>query len=195
MKTMNFLVAGVGGQGALLVSNILADVGVRAGYDVKKSEVHGMAQRGGDVTTTVRWGDKVYSPLIGPGEADYLLALEKLEALRYLVMLRPGGTAVIGDQSIPPLSVSSGNDVYPDDEQVRRVLSQVTDHYHIIPSVRLAEELGNARMHNLVLLGALSTFLDNVSLDLWLQSIEKQVPARFIESNKRAFQVGRETLT
>ncbi len=192
MKTMNFLVTGVGGQGALLASNILADVGVRAGYDVKKSEVHGMAQRGGSVTSTVRWGNKVYSPLIGQGEADYLLALEKLEALRYMGMLRPGGTAVVGDQSIPPLSVSSGDDVYPDDDQVRRVLSQVTDDYYLIPSVHLAEELGNTRAHNVVLLGALSTFIDDVPPDVWLQSIEERVPKRFVELNKRAFQVGRE---
>jgi indolepyruvate ferredoxin oxidoreductase beta subunit len=192
MTAINFLVTGVGGQGALLVSNILADVGVRAGYDVKKSEVHGMAQRGGSVTSTVRWGNKVYSPLIGQGEADYLLALEKLEALRYVGMLRPGGTAIVGDLDIPPLSVSSGDDVYPDDEQVRRVLSQVTDDYHFIPSVRLAEELGNARAHNVVLLGALSTFIDDVPPDVWLQSVEERVPKRFIELNKRAFQVGRE---
>jgi indolepyruvate ferredoxin oxidoreductase beta subunit len=192
MKTMNFLVTGVGGQGALLASNILADVGVRAGYDVKKSEVHGMAQRGGSVTSTVRWGNKVYSPLIGQGEADYLLALEKLEALRYVGMLRPGGTAIVGDLGIPPLSVSSGDDVYPDDEQVRQVLSEVTDDYHLIPSVRLAGELGNARAHNVVLLGALSTFVDDVPPDVWLQSIEERVPKRFLELNKRAFQVGRE---
>ncbi len=195
MKTVNFLIAGVGGQGALLVSNVLADVGVRAGYDVKKSEVHGMAQRGGDVTTTVRWGDKVYSPLIGPGEADYLLSLEKLEALRYVGMLRPGGTAIVGDQGIPPLSVSSGNDVYPDDEEIRRVLGQVTDDYHLIPSVRLAEELGNARVHNVVLLGAFSTFLDDVPPDVWLQSVEAQVPPKFLELNRRAFQVGRKAVS
>jgi len=192
MKTVNFLVTGVGGQGALLASNILADVGVRAGYDVKKSEVHGMAQRGGSVTSTVRWGNKVYSPLIGQGEADYLLALEKLEALRYAGMLRPGGTAIVGDLGIPPLTVSSGDDVYPDDEQVRRVLSQVTDDYHLIPSVRLAEELGNARAHNVVLLGALSTFIDDVPLDVWLQSVRERVPKRFVELNEQAFQAGRE---
>jgi indolepyruvate ferredoxin oxidoreductase beta subunit len=192
MKTMNFLVTGVGGQGALLVSNILADVGVRAGYDVKKSEVHGMAQRGGSVTSTVRWGKVVYSPLIGQGEADYLLALEKLEALRYMSMLRPGGTAVVGDMGIPPLSVSSGDDVYPDDEEVRRVLSQVTDDYHFIPSVHLAEELGNARAHNVVLLGTLSTFLGDVPTDVWLQSIRERVPKRFVELNERAFHAGRE---
>jgi indolepyruvate ferredoxin oxidoreductase beta subunit len=192
MKTMNFLVTGVGGQGALLASNILADVGVRSGYDVKKSEVHGMAQRGGSVTSTVRWGEVVYSPLIGQGEADYLLALEKLEALRYVEMLRPGGTAIVGDQGIPPLSVSYGDDVYPDDEQVRRVLSQVTDDYHLIPSIRLAEELGNARAHNVVLLGTLSSFIDDVPPDIWLQSIKERVPKRFVELNKRAFQAGRE---
>jgi indolepyruvate ferredoxin oxidoreductase beta subunit len=192
MKTMNFLVTGVGGQGALLASNILADVGVRSGYDVKKSEVHGMAQRGGSVNSTVRWGEVVYSPLISQGEADYLLALEKLEALRYLEMLRPGGTAVVGNLGIPPLSVSSGDDIYPNDEQVRQALSQVTDDYHLIPSVHLAEELGNARAHNVVLLGALSTFIDDVLPDVWLQSIEERVPKRFVELNKRAFQAGRE---
>jgi len=192
MRTMNFLIAGVGGQGALLVSNVLADVGIRVGCDVKKSEVHGMAQRGGSVTTTVRWGDKVYSPLIGPGEADYLLSLEKLEALRYANMLRPGGTAIVGDLGIPPLSVSSGNDIYPDDEQVRQVLSQVTDDYHLIPSLRLAEELGNSRVNNVVLLGAFSTSLGDISPEVWLQSIEERVPKKFIELNKRAFQVGRE---
>ena len=192
MNTINFLVTGVGGQGALLVSNVLADVGVRSGYDVKKSEVHGMAQRGGSVTSTVRWGEVVYSPLIGQGEADYLLALEKLEALRYVGMLRPGGTAIVGDLGIPPLSVSSGDDVYPNDEQVRRILSQVTDDYHLIPSIRLAEELGNARAHNVVLLGALSTFLDDVPPDIWLQSIRERVPKKFIELNERAFQAGKE---
>jgi indolepyruvate ferredoxin oxidoreductase beta subunit len=192
MKTLNFLVTGVGGQGALLASNILADVGVRAGYDVKKSEVHGMAQRGGSVNSTVRWGKKVYSPLIGQGEADYLVALEKLEALRYVEMLRPGGTAIVGDLGIPPLSVSSGDDVYPNDEQVRQILSQVTDDYYFIPSVHLADELGNARAHNVVLLGTLSTFIDDVSPEVWLQSIRERVPKRFIELNERAFQAGKE---
>jgi indolepyruvate ferredoxin oxidoreductase beta subunit len=107
-------------------------------------------------------------------------------------MLRPGGAAIVGDMGIPPLSVSSGDDVYPDDEEVRRVMSQMTDDCHFIPSVRLAEELGNARAHNVVLLGALSTFIEDVPPDVWLQSIRERVPKRFIELNERAFHAGRE---
>lgn len=194
MKEMNFLVVGVGGQGTLLASDVLADVGVRAGYDVKKSEVHGMAQRGGSVTSHVRWGDEVRSPLIGRGEVNYLIAFEKLEALRYVGMLRLGGVAIVGDQSIPPLSVSSGDDRYPDDEEVRRTLSKVTEKTHFIPSISVAEEVGSARVHNVVLLGALSTFIDDVAPDSWLEAIEARVPERFVELNRRAFGAGRETV-
>ncbi len=194
MKEMNFLLAGVGGQGTLLASDVLADVGVRAGYDVKKSEVHGMAQRGGSVTSHVRWGDKVRSPLIGHGEVNYLLAFEKLEALRYVGMLRPGGVAIVGDQSIPPLSVSSGEDRYPDDERVGRTLRKVIERTHFIPSISLAEELGSARVHNIVLLGALSTFIEDVAPDTWLEAIEARVPERFLELNRRAFWTGREAV-
>lgn len=194
MREINFLVTGVGGQGTLLASDILADVGVRASYDVKKSEVHGMAQRGGSVTSHVRWGDEIRSPLIGRGEVNYLVAFEKLEALRYIGMLQPGGVAIVGDQSIPPLSVSSGDDRYPDDEQGRRILREVTDKIHFIPSVSLAEELGNARVHNIVLLGALSTFIDDLPPDSWLVAIEARVPERFVELNRRAFGAGREAM-
>ena len=118
MVAINFLLAGVGGQGTILASDVLASVGLRAGYDVKKSEVHGMAQRGGSVTTSIRWGDKVYSPLIGPGEADFFVSFEKLEALRHIGKLRPGGVVLVNDYAIPPLSVSSGSDQYPDDERL-----------------------------------------------------------------------------
>lgn len=190
MKELNFLVAGVGGQGALLASNVLAEVGVRAGYDVKKAEVHGMSQRGGSVNSHVRWGAQVRSPVIGQGAVDILLALEKLETLRYLTMLRPGGRVLLGESRIPPLSVSSGDDHYPDDKEIRRVLSQVTDDYHFIPTLTLAKEVGNARAHNVVLLGALSTFLDDVPLRLWLQVIEERVPQKHLELNRRAFEAG-----
>ncbi len=191
MKDVRFLLVGVGGQGTLLASNVLSQVGVRAGFDVKKAEVHGMAQRGGSVSSHVRWGEKVYSPLIGQGEVDYLVAFEKLEGLRYVSMLRPGGTAIVGSQRIPPLSVSSGDDVYPSDEEVRRILGEVTNDLHFVPSIRLAEEAGNTRTHNIVVLGALSNFIGQVPPDIWLEVIAELVPAKFIEVNQRAFQAGR----
>jgi indolepyruvate ferredoxin oxidoreductase beta subunit len=191
MKALNFLVAGVGGQGALLASNVLADVGVRAGYDVKKAEVHGMSQRGGSVNSHVRWGDKVLSPIIGQGEVDFLAALEKLEALRYLPMLRPGGTALVGQFKIPPLTVSSGNDHYPDDREIKTLVNQVTDHYYFVPTLTLAQELGNARAHNVVLLGALSALVDDVPPEIWLNVIQERVPKKTIGINRKAFEAGR----
>jgi indolepyruvate ferredoxin oxidoreductase, beta subunit len=192
MSVMNFFLTGVGGQGTLLASNVLAQVGLRAGFDVKKAEVHGMAQRGGSVSSQIRWGKKIHSPLICKGEVDYLVAFEKLEALRYIGMLRPGGTALVGEMSIPPLSVSSGDDVYPDDEQMRRVIGVVTDDVRFIPSLRLAEEAGNVRAHNVVVLGALSTLIEQVESETWLDVIAARVPERYVEVNKRAFQMGRE---
>jgi indolepyruvate ferredoxin oxidoreductase beta subunit len=191
-RDRNFILAGVGGQGTLLVSNVLAHVGVRAGYDVKKAEVHGMAQRGGSVSSHIRWGAKIHSPLIGLGEADYLVAFEVLEALRYVELLRPGGTVIVGEMRIPPLSVSSGGDVYPDDETVRRILGQATEDLSFVPSVRLAKDAGNVRAHNIVLLGALSVHLDQVPLEVWLEVIGEWVPKRTIEVNVNAFRMGRE---
>ena len=190
-KDMNFLLVGVGGQGTLLASKVLAYVGVRAGFDVKKAEVHGMAQRGGSVSSHVRWGEEVKSPLIGLGEVDYLVAFEKLEALRYVPMLRPHGTAIVGDMRIPPLSVSSGGDVYPDDEEMRRILRGVTDDFHFISSIGLAKEVGDTRTHNMVMLGALSSFIRQVVPEIWLEMIAQRVPIEFIEVNQRAFQMGR----
>jgi indolepyruvate ferredoxin oxidoreductase beta subunit len=192
MKTINFFLTGVGGQGTLLASNVLAQVGLRAGFDVKKAEVHGMAQRGGSVSSQIRWGKKIHSPLIGKGEVDYLVAFEKLEALRYIGRLRPGGTTLGGEMSIPPLSVSSGDDVYPDDEQVQRVIGAVTHDVRFIPSLRLAEEAGNVRAHNVVVLGALSNFIEQVSLETWLEVVSERVPQKYVEVNRRAFQMGRE---
>jgi indolepyruvate ferredoxin oxidoreductase beta subunit len=192
MKTINFFLTGVGGQGTLLASNVLAQVGLRAGFDVKKAEVHGMAQRGGSVSSQIRWGKKIHSPLIGKGEVDYLVAFEKLEALRYIGRLRPGGTTLVGEMSIPPLSVSSGDDVYPDDEQVQRVIGAVTHDVRFIPSLRLAEEAGNVRAHNVVVLGALSNFIEQVSLETWLEVVSERVPQKYVEVNRRAFQMGRE---
>jgi indolepyruvate ferredoxin oxidoreductase beta subunit len=192
MQTVNFFLTGVGGQGTLLASNVLAQVGLQAGFDVKKAEVHGMAQRGGSVSSQIRWGEEIHSPLIGKGEVDYLVAFEKLEALRYVGMLRPGGTVLIGEMAIPPLSVSSGDDVYPGDEQVRRVIGAVTDEVHFIPSLCLAEEAGNVRAHNVVVLGALSKMVEQVPPETWLAVIAERVPPKYVDANRRAFQLGRE---
>jgi indolepyruvate ferredoxin oxidoreductase beta subunit len=191
MSNINFILAGVGGQGTLLASNVVAHVGAEAGFDVKKAEVHGMAQRGGSVNSHVRWGDKIYSPLIAQGEVDYLVVFEKLEALRYLDMLRPGGTVLVGEMRIPPLSVSSGDDVYPDDERVREMIGARTDVYHLVPSIRLAEEAGNARAHNVVILGALSTLIDGVPPEAWREVIARWVPQRYVQVNMNAFEAGR----
>ena len=121
------------------------------------------------------------------------MAFEKLEALRYVNMLRPGGAAVVGDMRIPPLSVSSGDDVYPNDEEVRRIIGEVTDDLRFIPSTRLAEEAGNVRAHNIVVLGALSNLIAQVPPELWLEVIAERVPKKFVEVNRRAFQIGRDS--
>jgi indolepyruvate ferredoxin oxidoreductase beta subunit len=193
MKEINFLLTGVGGQGTLLASNVLSRTGVRAGFDVKKAEVHGMAQRGGSVSSQIRWGAKIYSPLIGQGEVDYLVAMEKLETLRYVEMLRPGGTVIIGDMRISPLSVSSGDDVYPDDEQIRETVEQVARDLCLVPSTQLAKEAGNVRAHNIVVLGALSNYLPEVAPVVWQEVIAEWVPQRYVEVNLQAFQMGRDT--
>jgi len=194
MRNLNFLLAGVGGQGTIVASDVLAAVGLRSGQDVKKSEVHGMAQRGGSVTTYVRWGDRVYSPLIGLGEADFYLAFEKLETLRYIEMLRPGGTVLVNDYTISPLSVSSGKDAYPDDARVKAIIGAVTPHLFLVPAMALAETLGNTRVNNVVLLGALSYFITDVPAALWVEAIRERVPVKLADLNERAFVLGRETM-
>jgi indolepyruvate ferredoxin oxidoreductase beta subunit len=191
VKDINFLVVGVGGQGALLASNVLSEVGVRAGYDVKKAEVHGMSQRGGSVNSHVRWGNQVKSPVIGRGEVDVLLALEKLESLRYLQMLRTGGIVLVGEFKIPPLTVSSGADHYPGDDEIRRVFHQITEDFCFVPTLTLAEEAGTSRAHNVVLLGALSAKITDVSEHVWLDVIGTHVPQKYLDLNRKAFQLGR----
>jgi indolepyruvate ferredoxin oxidoreductase, beta subunit len=191
METINFVIAGIGGQGALLVSNVLAGVGVRMGYDVKKTEVHGMSQRGGSVTSHVRWGEKVLSPMVGQGEADFLLALEKLESLRYLDMLRPGGAVLVGEVKIPPISVSVGESTYPDDREIRAALAQIAGQTVFLPTQSLAKQAGNARAHNVVLLGGLSVLLPQVPEEIWLEVVAEGVPARHMALNMGAFNLGR----
>jgi indolepyruvate ferredoxin oxidoreductase beta subunit len=186
-RSYNFLLAGVGGQGTILASNVLAEVGLAAGFDVKKSEVHGMSQRGGSVNTHVRWDAKhVYSPLIGLGEADLLLIFEEAEALRYAEFLRAGGVAVVNQHTIMPITVSSGSAHYPTEEEVRAVFRALTREFYLVPGTVLAQELGEGRAANVVLLGAVSSFLE-VPAEAWLAVIEALVPPRHRELNRQAF--------
>jgi len=190
MNKVNFLLCGVGGQGTILAFDVLALVGVQAGYDAKKAEVHGMAQRGGSVTSHVRWAEKVTSPLTALGEVDMLIAFEKLEALRYIEFLRPGGTVLANDHKIIPITVTSGGAHYPDNDRLRALLAEVTENVLWLDGIAIAEELGSVRGANVVLLGALSALLE-VPESTWLEVIEQRVPERFAELNRNAFRRGR----
>lgn len=198
-KSINFLLAGVGGQGTILASDVLVNVGTRAGYQAKQAEVHGMSQRGGSVTSFVRWGEVVYSPLVGAGEVDVFLSFEKAEALRNLAQLRRGALVVVNMQAIEPVTVTSGGQAYPDDERLRKAVAQATDKAAYVEGERIANELGNARAANVVLLGALSALMEQEGLapeltpEAWLAVISERVPAKHLELNRKAFQAGRET--
>lgn len=199
-NTLNFLLAGVGGQGTILASDVLVNVGLAAGYQAKQAEVHGMSQRGGSVTSFVRWGQVVYSPLVGAGEVDVFLAFEKVEALRNLGQLRSNALAVINLQAIKPVTVTSGGQSYPDDDRLRAAVAAVTDRAVYTDGERIATELGNVRAANVVLLGALSALIEREGLALeltaadWLKVIEGRVPAKYVALNRKAFQAGRETV-
>ncbi|OFV81190.1 MAG: hypothetical protein A2Y78_07805 [Acidobacteria bacterium RBG_13_68_16] len=190
-KPYSFVLVGVGGQGTLLASNILAEVGLAAGFDVKKSEVHGMAQRGGSVASHVRWHpEKVFSPLVGLGEADILLSFEKVEALRFAEFLRRGGTAVVNDMAIVPITVSSGSATYPGDEDLAKVFASLDAELVMVPGERLAQEAGNVKAANVVLLGAVSKLLP-LPEETWWECLAQRVPKKFLELNRVAFASGR----
>ena len=199
-STLNFLLAGVGGQGTILASDVLVNVGLAAGYQAKQAEVHGMSQRGGSVTSFVRWGETVHSPLVGAGEVDVYLAFEKAEALRNLNALRRGALAVINLQAIEPVTVTSGGQPYPEDDRLRGKVAEVTDKAVYVDGERVAAALGNVRAANIVLLGALSALIERdgmapgLTADMWLRVIVARVPAKYVELNKRAFQAGREAV-
>jgi indolepyruvate ferredoxin oxidoreductase beta subunit len=200
-ESINFLLAGVGGQGTILASDVLVNVGLMAGFQAKQAEVHGMAQRGGSVTSHVRWGKIVYSPLIGAGEVDVLLAFEKLEALRSLYALRPGALILVNLQSIEPLTAITGGQAYPDDETVRSTLARLTSDLEFINGEEIAGSLGNIKVANVVLLGALSALLERgdradagLSSEIWLKVITERVPPKHVELNCKAFQAGRDAV-
>jgi indolepyruvate ferredoxin oxidoreductase beta subunit len=192
-KTRNIFLSGVGGQGTILASNILGQVLLNAGYDVKKAEVHGMAQRGGDVTTHFRFGEKVYSPLIKQGEVDYLVSFELLEALRYINWVRPGGKIILNNHSILPPAVSLGKMKYPEDvEQTFR--QHFKENVWAVDGNRIAKALGNIQVANVVLIGAVSKFFPELQPQQWIDAIKDLLAAKLHEINIRAFQEGRSAI-
>lgn len=190
-QTMNFMLVGVGGQGTLLASDILADLGVRLGLDAKKAEVHGMAQRGGSVTSFVRWDKQVFSPIIARGEVDILVAFERLEAARYLSHLKPAGMLLVNDQVIEPITVRAGEAHYPAGADLRSAFEKVSSRVCWVEGARLAEQAGNSKAANVVILGALSAWLDTPE-EAWLAAVEAHVPPKALEVNRTAFRLGRE---
>ena len=182
------LLVGVGGQGAILISKIMTNGFMKAGYDVKQSEVHGMAQRGGSVSTQVRWGEKVYAPVFGKGEADIMVALERMEAVRYADFLKPDAIAVINDYAMNSTTVASGAEVYPEG-----CIEAMQKEFKTIPikAADIAIELGNAKCMNVVLFGAMCDSLGCPEID-WEEVVAETVPAKVKELNLAAFRAGRE---
>lgn len=183
----NILLIGVGGQGTILTSKILSVGLVELGFDVKMSEIHGMSQRGGSVTTQIRYGDKVYSPNISEGEADIMVAFEKSEALRGLCYLKKGGTIVVDEREIYSLPIMIGTMTYPDG--IIESLKQTVDHVLVLEATRIATELGNVRAQNIVLLGSLVAYLGLEGID-WKELVGKMVPPKVKELNQKAFEAG-----
>lgn len=183
------LLVGVGGQGIILASQILSSGLIEAGFDVKMSEVHGMAQRGGSVTTQVRYGEKVDSPIIGKGSADVMVAFEKVEAVRWLEYLKPGGALVVNNYEIPSATVISGAEVYP--EGVMEKLQATVENIYVIDAAKEAMELGNIKAQNIVLLGGLIKAMGVEGVD-WNKMVEQNVKPRFVELNLKAINKGME---
>lgn len=186
METKNIMIVGVGGQGTLLTSRVLGAVILDGGYEVKLSEVHGMAQRGGSVVTFVRYGDEVFEPIVEEGCADVLIAFERLEALRYAHYLKKDGVIIINDQRMDPMPVVMGAAKYPEN-----IIEDLSKEYKVISVDALSEakKLGNAQVFNVVILGVAAKHMD-FSTDQWMTAIEKIVKPKFIDINKKAFERG-----
>ncbi len=188
-NTKNIRLAGVGGQGILVASEVLCDVLLAAGFDVKKSEVHGMAQRGGTVNSDVRYGQKVYSPTIPQAQVDVLLAFEQMEALRYLQSLKPGGTVIVNEQKILPATISSGKFEYP--SGINESLAKHAGRVISIDALSAAKAAGSKRSVNICLLGVLSKFVD-IELSIWESGITEKFRNKGLGANLKAFAMGRE---
>ena len=188
METKSIMIVGVCGQGSLLASRLLGNVLLAQGFDVKVSEVHGMSQRGGSVVTYVKYGDKVYSPVIEQGEADAVISFEQLEAARWLPYLKKGGHLITSTQKIDPMPVITGAMEYPED--IIKKISDLGVDITAVDALKLAEEAGNSKASNVVLMGVVSTKMD-FDDKLWQDAIEQCVPEKFLELNKKAFELGK----
>lgn len=186
MKSVNIMIVGVGGQGTLLASRILGNAILSLGYDVKVSEVHGMSQRGGSVVTYVKYGDKVYSPVIDKGEANIILAFEQLEALRALPYLKMGGKMIANTQKINPMPVITGAATYP--EGILETLDAKVD-LTALDALAMAKEAGNTKAVNVVLMGVMAKNT-NIPYETWVSAVRECVPPKFLEVNLRAFDAG-----
>lgn len=189
MTGQNIVIVGVGGQGVVLASNLLAEAALASGYDVKKTDTLGMAQRGGSVVSHLRYGPSVASPLIPEGEADILIAFEKLEAARWAHFLKPDGTVIVNDLALPPLSVTLGADTYPSDAEIAAMIRRYTPELNLVNGTATAEALGNAKMVNTVLLGYAARFID-VDPGLLQSTIEAALPVKLRKTNVNAFEAG-----
>ncbi len=186
---IDLLITGVGGQGNILASDIVSEVALAAGFDVKKTDTLGMAQRGGSVISHVRISEKVFSPLIKEGEVDILLAFEKLEGVRWARYLKPGAIVIINNHALPPLSVNLGIDKYPSNEEVNQILKQRTEHIYFVEGTKRVIELGNVKTLNIFMLGCLAAFL-SFKLETWQEVIAQHLPSKFLKLNNTAFDLG-----
>jgi indolepyruvate ferredoxin oxidoreductase, beta subunit len=189
-KDLKFLISGVGGQGTVLASDILSDVGISSGYDVKKSDILGLAVRGGAVVSHVRWAGKVHTPVLEEGSADYLIGFEWLETLRRISYVHPCGMVLVNDCRMDPISVSSGEAEYPDREKILRLLEKTAKNVVVIPGLQTALDLKEARVLNIVMMGALSGLLET-DPKIWEEVIQRRVPKRFLDLNREAYRRGR----
>ncbi len=187
--TKNILIAGVGGQGTLLASKVLGWVLMHMDFDVKVSEIHGMSQRGGSVVTYVRYGQKVYSPVIDKGQADIILSFEELEAARWIEFLKEDGLIITNTQKMEPMPVITGQALYP--ENLIEKLKAKSVKVDARDFLSIAEKAGSAKAVNIALLGRLSNYFSEIPEDVWLKGLEANVPEKFLELNKKAFELGK----
>ncbi len=189
MQKIDLLMVGVGGQGTILASDIVGDVAIASGYDVKKTDTLGMAQRGGSVISHLRMADKVYSPMIEPGEADIIISFEKLETVRWVQFIRPNSLVIINNYVVPLLSVSLGKQKYPTDDDLKKIFKQITDKAVYVKGTEKAQELGDIRMLNIFMLGFMAVFMP-FATEIWKECIKSHLPAKLHDMNLAAFDLG-----